>query len=175
DLKVKVGFYHQAKVPIYLIADATKKSGRRRLKLIGYRYQRGGYQVLAADAQGRIVLEPVGLSVGVTRDERSGTDRLACYDLETGQELGDYAGGRGALVEAEAAARAAKQEARAAKREARAAKQQARAKAQAGEQAEARARAEAQARADEARAHEQAEARVRELEARLKRSRGRGR
>jgi hypothetical protein len=104
--------YHQAKVPIYLIADATKKSGRRRLKLIGYRYQRGGYLPLAADAQGRIVLEPLGLSVSVTRDERSGNDRLACYDLKMGQELGDYAGVSEALVEGEAAARAAKRQAR---------------------------------------------------------------
>jgi Uma2 family endonuclease len=157
DLELKVAFYHQAKVPLYLIADATKRSGRRRLKLIGYRYQRGGYQVLAADAQGRIYLEPVRLWVGVTRDERSGNDRVACYDPETGQELGDYAGVREALVEAEAAARAAK-------RQARAEAKRARVEAQARAQAEAQVQVEAEGRA-------RAEARVRELEAKLKRSR----
>jgi Uma2 family endonuclease len=192
DLKLKVDFYHQAKVPLYLIADATKKNGRRRLRLIGYRYQRGGYQVLAADAQGRIVLERFGLSVGVTRDERSGNDRLACYDLKTGQELGDYAGVSEALVEAEAAARTAKQQTRAeaqaraeaeararAEAEARAAAEarahaeaEARARAEAeARAAEARARAEAEARAAESQARARAEARIRELEAKLKKPR----
>ena len=45
---------------------------------------------MAPDARGWIDLEPVRLSVGLTRDRRGGYERLACYDPATGQELGDY-------------------------------------------------------------------------------------
>src|SRR5262249_6825963 len=37
DLKGKVAYYHQARVPFYLIADATGRGSRRRITLIGYR------------------------------------------------------------------------------------------------------------------------------------------
>ena len=32
----------------------------------------------------------MGLWLGVTKDPRGGFDRLACFDPETGEEIGDY-------------------------------------------------------------------------------------
>jgi hypothetical protein len=61
----------------------------RQLKLIGYQYTKRSYRPIQPDTQGRIFLEPVGLSIGITRDPRGDFDRLACYDPQTGQELGD--------------------------------------------------------------------------------------
>jgi Uma2 family endonuclease len=145
DLNEKVGYYHQAKVPFYLIADATGRGSRRRIVLIGYRYTARGYQRVKPDARGRIYLEGLRLWVGVARDRPGVAERLACYDPESGAELGNYAAVAAALAAAEARARV---------------------EAQARAAAEKRAQAEAQARAA-------AEARIRELEAALKRKRSR--
>jgi Uma2 family endonuclease len=153
DLNKKVRYYRRARVPFYLIADATGRGSRRRLTLIGRRYTARGFQRVKPDAQGRIYLERLRLSVGVTRDRRGGADRLACFDAKSGEELGNYT----AVVEALGAAEA---RARAANEQARAANQQARAEAQARAAAEARASA--------------ALARIRELESELKQTRGRG-
>ncbi len=154
DLGVKVDYYHRAKVPFYLIADAVGRGDERRVELILYRYTRREFRRIAPDENGRVYLEPVRLFVGVTRDRLAGYERLACYDPETGEELGDYT----ALAQAHAAALERAQEAthqaNAAKRQATAAKRQTAAEAK-------RAAAEAQARAA-------AEARIRELEAQLK-------
>lgn len=150
DLGIKLHFYHQAKVPLYLIADVVGRGAKRRLKLIGYEYAAKEYKPIAPDEKGRIYLEPLRLWMGTRRDPQGGYDRLVCFDADTGQELGDYA----AVIEA----------AEKAVDHARAAERQARAEARARVQAEARAEAEAQARA-------QAEARVRELEAQLERFR----
>jgi colicin import membrane protein len=141
DLVDKVDYYHRAKVPIYVIADAREAGGERKLTLIAYRYTPRAYRRIKPDDRGRIRLEALGLSIGVKRDPGSGADLLALYDLETGRGLGDYRTVDVARVEAEARAEA---EARRAEAEARRA------------EAEARARAEA-------------EARIRELEAALKR------
>jgi hypothetical protein len=160
DVGPKVRFYHQARVPLYVIADASERRGERHLNLIGYRYTRRAYQRVRADAQGRIHLPPLQLALGVTLDRQGGYQRLACYDLATGRELGDYT----AVVEALAVAEALAQ----AEAQARAlAEQRAQAEAQARVAAEQRARAEAKARVA-------AEKRLRELEAKLKRSVGRG-
>jgi Uma2 family endonuclease len=173
DLGPKVEYYHRAKVPLYFIADAFE-GDERSLVLIGHRYARRGYRRMAPDAQGRIYLEPVRLFVGVTHDRRGGYQRLACYDAETGAELGDYTAVVAALSAAEAQARAATRQSRAAQRRARAAVQRADAEAQRAD-AEARARVAAEARARaEIQARVEAEARIRALEAELKRSLGRG-
>jgi hypothetical protein len=149
DLGIKVDFYHRAGVPLYVIADATEApGGGRRLELIAYRYTRAGYRRVKPDARGRIALGPLGLLVGVVRDAGTDCDRLACYDAETGEEVGDYTAVRQALA-AEAAGRA---EAEAGRAEAEAGRAE----------AEARATAEADARA-------RAEARIRELEEALRR------
>ena len=110
DLGKKVEFYHRAKVPFYLIADVTGQGEKRRIKLIGRRYAARGYQEVKPDAQGRIDLQALRVSVGVTRDRPGGGERLACYDPATGKELGNYAAVVEALAAAEARERAAKQQ-----------------------------------------------------------------
>jgi colicin import membrane protein len=104
DVGPKVKFYHRAKVPLYLIADVTERGDKRSVKLTAYRYAPRGYQKIAPDAQGRIDLEAVRLKVGVRRDPQSGLDRLACYDAETGEELGDYTAMKAGREQAEARA-----------------------------------------------------------------------
>jgi hypothetical protein len=180
DLGTKVDYYHRAKVPLYVIADAVGRGAKRRIKLLGYQYEQKAYKPILPGEDGRIYLEPVRLWLGITRDRHTGFLRLACFDPGTGLELGDYAAVSQALAEARALAEA-QSDARAlaergrAQAEARAeAEAQARIEADARAQAETRARIEAEARARaEAQARAGAEARIRELEAELKRSRGR--
>jgi Uma2 family endonuclease len=188
DLGVKRRYYHQAKVPLYLIADVAKPGEARRLDLIGYRYAPRAFKRIVPDAQGRIKLEPVGLWVGVTRDRLGGFDRLACFDLESGKELGDYTALKRALDVAAEEAEAARRLMRAANRRARTltraraeaesraqSEVAARAEAESRAQSEAAARANAESRAQlEAAARAELEARVRALEAELRRSGGRG-
>ena len=152
DLGIKVDYYHRAKVPLYLIADAVGRGAQRRVKLIGRRYARNGYKLITPGEQGRIYLEPLRLWVGVVRDHGKGYERLACYDPDTGDELGNYAATRRQLVEARVVAETEVQ--------ARAAAERGRTEAEARAQAEARARSEA-------------EERLRALQAELKKSRRR--
>ena len=160
DVETKVDYYFRAKVPWYIIADVVvENEDERRIEFIAYRRTRTGYQRVQPDKRGWIWLEPVQLWLGVTRDQQGGFNRLACFDPETGAEVGDYTAISQALAEAEA--RAAGAEARAAGAEARAVGAEARA---AGAEARAAAEAEALAKAEE---------RIRELEARLKRPRKR--
>jgi Putative restriction endonuclease len=161
DLGVKVDYYHRARVPLYLIADAVGRGDERRVELILYRYTRRGFRRVAPDENGRVYLEPVKLCVGVARDLLAGYERLACYDPETGEELGDYL----AMVEARTAAL---QQARTAKRQAHAAQRQAAAAQRQAAAAQRQAAAEAMRAATEAQARAEAEARIRELEAELK-------
>jgi hypothetical protein len=46
-------------------------------------------------------LDPVGLWLGQTRDTQGGFMRLACYDPETGAEVGDYPAISRALAESQ--------------------------------------------------------------------------
>ena len=141
DVGIKVDFYFRARVPVYVIADAVAEADQdRRLTLSGYRYTRGGYRPMVANDRGWLWLEAVGLWLGVTRDEASGYDRLACYDAESGAEIGDYT----------AVTRALDEEIEAREKAERLA-------------ADERARAERHAAA-----RENAEARIRELETLLK-------
>ena len=151
-------------MPYYVIADAAENGQKRRLMLIGYKLNGKAYERMAADENGRVWLEPVGLWLGVRADRITGGDRVALIDPVTNEEIGDYTAlslSRAAALEraeAEASARAlAEEQARAAIEQARAATEQARA-------ATEQAAAEAQARA-------QAEDRARELEAELQRLR----
>ncbi len=140
DLGIKLDYYHRARVPWYLIADVTvEHETERRIELILYRRGRTGYKRIPPDQDGRVWLEPIGLFLGQTRDRVGGFMRLACYDPQTGQELGDYTEVSRALAEAEQRA-----------------------------EAERLARIDAERRAaDQADAFALAEARIRELEARL--------
>src|SRR5205807_8318382 len=66
DFGVKKVFYHQARVPLYIIADARTRRGRRCLKLIGLRWAPEGYEPLPTDEQGRLWLgPPLGLWLGI--------------------------------------------------------------------------------------------------------------
>ncbi|MGO9470711.1 MAG: Uma2 family endonuclease [Isosphaeraceae bacterium] len=203
DLVVKVDYYYRAGVPLYVIADAKDEhDGGRRLELIAYRHTPAGYERIAADARGWIWLEPVRLWLGIRPDRRLGYDRLACFDPDTLEEIGDYTAVSQALeIEAEAREQAeaqarvatqAKAQAEVQARIATQAKAQAEAEArvatQAKAQAEAQARIATQAKAQaetraaqaqskaqaEAEARAQAEARIRELEAELNRLTGQG-
>jgi colicin import membrane protein len=184
DLDRKPELYERAGVPLYVIADATEAGpGQRRLRLFAYRREPGGYRRVEPDARGRIWIEAVGLWLGVVRDEEMDCDRLACYDGETGEEVGDYQAISRALEEAMAERLRAEERARAEvdarlEAEARAEEEsrRARVEADARSQAEARARVEADARSQaeararvEADARSQAEARIRELEETLRR------
>lgn len=142
DVGKKVDFYYRAGVPLYVIADVLEEDDfERRLELIVYRHTPDEYTRIEPDERGWVWLEPIGVWLGITAEARLGYDRLACFDPETGEEIGDYTAISQAL-EAEARARA--------EAEARAAA------------AEARAQAEAKARA-------LSEERIRALEAELKR------
>jgi colicin import membrane protein len=160
DVGPKVDFYHRAKVPIYLIADSTGRKKQRCVDLIAYEYAPEEYRKIVPEADGRIKLHALGLSIGLARDARAGYERLACFDLVTGEEIGDYTAVNEARIEAEARALAAKREAAAAKRKARALAKQVEAIGAKADAEGARADAEARVRAE-------LEARVRDLEAKL--------
>jgi colicin import membrane protein len=163
DVGIKVDYYHRAGVPQYVIADVTfEDEEERRVELIEYRHGPRSYRRFKPNKQGRIWLSAVNLWLGLTRDPLAGYTRVACFDPETGEEVGDYTVVSQALA-AETTARAQAEKARA-----KAEKARARAEKQAAAEAEARTKAEQHAAA-EAEARTKAEARIRELEAAVKR------
>jgi Uma2 family endonuclease len=103
DLVTKVEHYHRAEVPWYVIVDAQERRGKRTLRLLGYRWTPERYEALPLDEQGRLLLEPLGLLLGVKGD------RVVLYDAAAGEEVGDYEAVVRSL-EAEAAARKSAQE-----------------------------------------------------------------
>ena len=107
DLGPKRDFYHRAAVPLYVIADVDENEHERHVELIGLRHAPGKYERIAPDSRGWLWLEPVRLWLGVTKDPRGDFDRLACFDPESGEELGDYAELAGQLAELKARARQA--------------------------------------------------------------------
>jgi colicin import membrane protein len=82
DVVTKVREYYRAGVPLYLIVDQERVDGPRRL--IGYRRGARRYARLRADGQGRVLLAPLRLLVGL-RDKR-----VVCWDADSGEELGDW-------------------------------------------------------------------------------------
>jgi hypothetical protein len=172
-------------VPLDIIADVLKEDEEtRHVELIGYRYAPDAYERIVPDARGWIWLDPLGIWLGVVKDSHLGNcDRLACFDAETGEEIGDYQAISNALaaataerslaeMKAEVEARRADAEARRAEAEARRAEAETRAreKAETRAQVEADARTQAEARAQtEALARQQAEAQVRELNEAIRR------
>ena len=172
DLGPKVGIYHRAGVPVYVIVKASGRGRKRRLELIGYRHAPGGYQKIEPDERGRIYLEALEVWLGKKRDPRGGYERVVCYDGRTGEEIGDLAA---QMKGRERAERRAEAESRAGGGRGRAVRTpSAGRRPSAPAEAEARARADAEARAEaEARARADAERRIRELEAALSRPGGR--
>ena len=91
DLELKPDFYRRARVPLYVIADVTKETDfEREIKLIAYALTDDDYVTVAPDHRGWIWLEPVRLWLGTALDPRGGYQRLACFDPDTGEEIGDY-------------------------------------------------------------------------------------
>ncbi|MCI0458785.1 MAG: Uma2 family endonuclease [Gemmataceae bacterium] len=82
DLVDKVDHYHRAGVPLYVIVDQQEEGGP--LELIAYRHQPQGYVRLSLDERGRLPLEVLGLELALFGD------RVALFDAQTGEELGDY-------------------------------------------------------------------------------------
>jgi Uma2 family endonuclease len=162
DTEKKVKEYHRAKVPWYVIVDRIQNEGPP--TLIGLRYAEGGYVEFAPDPEGRILLEPVGLKLGVKEN------RVALFDAVTGKEQGNYQAIADALgaeqtARVQAEERAAAEQAARTQAEQRAAaeeKMRVRAEQQAAEEHFARGQAELRAEEEQA-ARAQAEQRVREL------------
>ena len=89
DVGIKVDYYHRAGVPQYVIADVTFEDEEdRRIELIEYRQGPRGYRRFKPNKQGRIWLPAVNLWLGLTRDRLRGYTRVACFDPETGEEVG---------------------------------------------------------------------------------------
>ncbi len=102
DIGIKVQYYRRAGVPWYVIADVTvEKGAERRIDFIVYNLRGRRYHRVAPNEQGRVWLEPVNLWLGQTRDPQGGFMRLACYDPETGAEVGDYTAISRALAESQ--------------------------------------------------------------------------
>jgi colicin import membrane protein len=144
DIETKLREYAWAGVPHYVIADTAEEKNRR-LTLLSYRLEGETYREAGLDGEGRAWLDPAGLWLGVTINPETQDDRLALFDPETGEEIGDYTAISRARAQAEARAES----------EARRA------------ESEARARADAEARANAA------EERLRQAEAELRRLRER--
>lgn len=81
DVVTKVREYYRAGVPLYIIVDQEREGGPR--NLIGYRRGARKYVRLRADRQGRLLLPPVRLLLGL-REER-----VVCWDADSGEEIGD--------------------------------------------------------------------------------------
>jgi colicin import membrane protein len=164
DVVRKFDEYYRAGVPLYVIVDQEREDGPRRV--LAYRHTPQGYQAVALDDRGRVLLDQLGVRLGL-RD-----NRIVCWDAATDEEVGNY-------VRQAQAREAAEQQARAEADARRAAEERARAEADARRAAEERARAEADARRAaeeraraEADARQAAEQRLRDLEAELRRLRG---
>jgi colicin import membrane protein len=101
DVVIKVQEYYRAGVPLYLLVDQERDGAPR--KLICYRRGPRKYARIRPDAQGRLLLKPLRLRVGLCEE------RVVCWDAVTGEELGDLAAmdqarrsAEAALVEAQA-------------------------------------------------------------------------
>jgi flagellar biosynthesis GTPase FlhF len=82
DVVTKFDHYFRVGVRTYVIIDQEQEGGPRRLR--AYRRRSLGFAEIESDPQDRIDLPLLGLTLGM-RD-----DRVVCFDLRTGQELGDY-------------------------------------------------------------------------------------
>ncbi len=81
DVVHKMREYYNAGVPLYVIVDQEKEGGPRQVR--GFRHRSTGWEQLANDELG-LHLEPLELYLGLKEG------RVACYDVRTGREIGDY-------------------------------------------------------------------------------------
>jgi Uma2 family endonuclease len=107
DVVIKVREYHRAGVPLYVLIDQEKSEGPR--QVIGYRWTSRRYVPLPLDDQGRLLIEPIQVLLGLRDNE------AVCWDATTGKELQDDATANRALeAEARQAAESARDAAEAA-------------------------------------------------------------
>ena len=109
DAVIKVREYYRAGVPLYVLVDQERQGAPR--QLVGYRRGARKYLSLRPDGQGRLLLAPARLLLGL-RDERA-----VCWDADTGEVIGDLT----AMAQARDAAEAACDSEREARRAAEAA------------------------------------------------------
>jgi Uma2 family endonuclease len=93
DVVAKFRHYHQLGIPLYALIDQEVEDGPRWVR--AYCWTAAQYAEIVADAQGRLMLAPLGLLLGM----REG--HAVCFDARTGQEMGDYARIVRALEEAD--------------------------------------------------------------------------
>lgn len=93
DVVIKVREYHRARVPLYAIVDQERVGGPRRI--VGYQRGSRKYVPMPLDEQGRLLLEPVRLLLGL-RD-----NRVACWDADTGLAIPDFMEMAQALADAQ--------------------------------------------------------------------------
>jgi Uma2 family endonuclease len=93
DVVAKFDHYHRIGIPWYVLIDQPLEGGPRFLR--AYRRKPERYAEVESDDRERIDLPPLGLMLGL-RD-----NRVVCYDLATGEEVGDYSSIVRALEEAD--------------------------------------------------------------------------
>jgi Uma2 family endonuclease len=94
DVVIKVREYYRAGVPLYVIVD-QEREGRPR-QVVGYRRGARRFLHMRPDRQGRLLLEPARLLLGL-QDERA-----VCWDADSGEEIGGLTATAQALREAQA-------------------------------------------------------------------------
>ena len=94
DVVTKVREYYRAGVPLYVLVDQEREEDPR--QVMGYRRGARKYLRMRPDRQGRLLLEPVRLLLGL-KDERA-----VCWDADSGEEIGDLTAMAQALHEAQA-------------------------------------------------------------------------
>jgi Uma2 family endonuclease len=82
DVVHKLREYHQVGVPLYYLIDQEDEDGPR--WVVGYRHTKARYVKMRPDRQGRLLIKPLGLWLGVEENH------AVCYDADTGERLGDY-------------------------------------------------------------------------------------
>jgi colicin import membrane protein len=166
DVVRRVTEYALAQVARYVIVDVSAPAQKRQIAFIDYRLgSDAGYQRQPLDASGRVWLDrPIGLWLGKAFNPEIGGERLALFDPDTGDEIGDYQRVSEALARSERARAEAETKAKKAETKAQKAETMAKKAATKAKKADARAReAEVRARA-EAELRMALEERIRRLE-----------
>jgi hypothetical protein len=86
DVERKMILYHNVGIPMYAILDQQTEDGPRYLH--GYRWTENEYEEMELTEEGRLRVDFLELDLAVINE------RLVCFDIESGEELGDYAQAR---------------------------------------------------------------------------------